>query len=107
MTDQIKPFTPHIGKACIVRTYASGVFFAVITKQEGRMVELENSRRLWQWKAAKGISLSAVAVNGVIAKNSRISEAVPAQTVLDALELIPASDACVVSIHATPAAEQR
>lgn len=29
-------FTPHIGRRCIVRTYASGVFFATIVMQAGR-----------------------------------------------------------------------
>lgn len=60
-----KAFTPHIGKRCIVRTYASGVFCAEVVAQDGRMLELKNSRRLWSWKASDGISLSAVAVVGV------------------------------------------
>lgn len=103
--EQQPSFTPHIGKQCIVRTYASGVFFATVAKQDGRMVELENSRRLWSWKAAEGISLSAVAMNGVVPKNCRFPAAVPAQTVLDALEIIPASEACINTINATPAAQ--
>jgi len=91
-------FTPHIGKRCIVRTYASGVFLGEVVAQSGRMVELKNSRRLWSWKAADGISLSAVAVNGVDPSNCRFPVAVPAMTVLDALEIIPACEKCLKSI---------
>lgn len=98
-------FTPHIGKICIIRTYASGVFMAELVAQEGRMVELKNSRRLWSWKAADGISLSAVAVDGVDKKNCRFPQPVPAQTILDALEIIPASPACVSSVNETPVAK--
>ena len=95
-------FTPHIGKKCIIRTYASGVFYGTITKQDGRMVEIADARRLWSWKAADGISLSAVAVGGVSSSSSKITQPVPTQTVLDALEIIPASANAIASIDATP-----
>lgn len=104
---QSATFTPHIGKKCIIRTYASGVFFGILTKQDGRMVEVADCRRLWSWKAAEGISLSAVAVNGVNISECRFPVAVPTQTLLDALELIPASAKAVATIEATPVAEAR
>lgn len=97
-------FTPHIGKRCIVRTYASGVFFATIVKQSGRMVEMSNARRLWSWKASDGISLSAVAVDGVDASKCKFPQTTPQHTVLDALEIIPASEKSAASIDATPVA---
>lgn len=100
-------FTPHIGKRCIVRTYASGVFFGTVTAQEGRMVEIQNCRRLWSWKALDGISLSAVAVNGVDAKNCRFPVATDSQTVLDALEIIPATAKSCASIDACKDAEAK
>lgn len=100
-------FTPHIGKRCIVRTYASGVFCGEITAQDGRMVEIKDARRLWSWKAADGISLSAVAVVGVDQRACRFPVAVPAVTVLDALEIIPASASALESIDACPNAEAR
>lgn len=99
--------TPHIGKRCIVRTYASGVFCGTVSAHDGRMVELTDCRRLWSWKAADGISLSAVAVHGVDTKNSRLPVATASQTVLDALEIIPATDAALSTIDATPIAEAR
>jgi hypothetical protein len=104
-SEQTETFTPHIGKICIVRTYASGVFMAEVVAQSGRMVELRNSRRLWSWKAADGISLSAVAVDGVNSKSCRFPQVVPEHTVLDALELIPASAACIRTINETPIAK--
>lgn len=99
--------TPHIGKRCIVRTYASGVFCGTVIAHDGRMVELHDSRRLWSWKASESISLSAVATAGVVPANCRFPQPVPAMTVLDALEIIPASAAALASIDATPVAEQR
>jgi hypothetical protein len=93
-------FTAHIGKKCIVRTYASGVFFGVVTKQSVRAVEIAECRRLWQWKAANGISLSSVAINGVDASGCRITAPVVTQTVLDALEIIPTTLTATTSIEA-------
>lgn len=100
-------FTPHIGKRCIVRTYASGVFFATIIKQRDRMVEMRNCRRLWSWKAAEGISLSAVAVDGVDPKKCDFPQPTGAHTVLDALEIIPVTDKSAASIDATPVARAK
>lgn len=93
-------FTAHIGKQCIVRTYASGVFFGTVTKQSGRMVEIANCRRLWQWKAASGISLSSVALYGLSTSGSRLSAPIETQTVLDGLEIIPATEGAIASIVA-------
>lgn len=96
----------HVGKYVIVRTYASGVFLAKLERHSGRMAELSDSRRLWQFKAAEGISLSAVALNGVDPKACRFPAAIPEQTVLDCLEFLPVSEKCLATIRATTAAEQ-
>lgn len=93
-------FTPHIGKRCIIRTYASGVFCGKVVAQSGRMVEIENCRRLWSWKAAEGISLSAVAVHGVEPDKCKFPVATESQTVLDALEIIPATEKSIKTIDA-------
>ena len=95
-------FTPHIGKKCIVRTYASGVHFGTLAAQDGRQVEITGARRLWRWFGKGGISLSEVAVNGVDASKSRICVSVPSMTVLDALEIIPCEDAAAASIEGAP-----
>lgn len=99
-------FTPHIGKRCIIRTYASGVFFGEVVAQDGRMVEIKNSRRLWGWKANESISLSAVAVHGVSGAGNKFAPTVPTMTVLDAIEIIPASDKAAASIDAVKDAVQ-
>lgn len=92
-------FTPHVGKQCIIRTYASGVHFGTLTAQDGRQVELTDARRLWRWFAKGGISLSEVSQNGIDASKSRISQATPSITVLDALEIIPCSEIAAASIE--------
>ena len=99
-------FTPHIGKVCIVRTYASGVFMARVVKQNGRMLELADCRRLWSWKASESISLSAVAVHGVSGSQNKFPPATAEHTVLDALEIIPASEKCIASVNAVKDAVQ-
>ena len=99
-------FTAHIGKRCIVRTYASGVFFGEVTAQSGRMVEIKDARRLWSWKASESISLSAVSVHGVSGSSNKFAPAVPTMTILDALEIIPTSDKAAASIDAVKDAVQ-
>lgn len=99
-------FTAHIGKRCVVRAYASGVFFGEVTAQSGRMVEIKDARRLWSWKASESISLSAVSVHGVSGPSNKFAPAVPTMTVLDALEIIPASDKAAASIDAVKDAVQ-
>lgn len=95
--------TPHIGKKCIVRTYASGVHFGMVTAQHGRQVELQNARRLWRWDAKDhGISLSEVANHGGTGGRHRFCETVEAMTILDALEIIPATSDAISAIEAAP-----
>lgn len=99
-------FTPHIGKKCIVRTYASGVHFGTVTAQSGRQVELVNARRLWRFDAAPdGISLSEVANHGGTGPRSKICEPVASITILDALEIIPTTDKAVSAIEAADVAK--
>ena len=101
-----EPSTPHIGKECIVRTYASGVFFGTVTAHSGRQVEIANARRLWRWHTKEGISLSDVAQTGIDASKSRICAEVPTQTVLDALEIIPTTAQAAGSIRNSPVASK-
>ena len=93
--------SPHIGKKCIIRTYASGVHFGELVAQNGRQVELKNARRLWRWDAAPhGISLSEVATFGPVGSRSRICCTVPEMAILDGLEVIPCTDEAVGVIEA-------
>lgn len=87
-----------VGKKCIVRTYSSGVWFGLVVEKSGNEVIVKNARRLWRWWAAQSISLSAVAVHGIIPEKSKIVAAVPSVW-LEAIELIPASDESIQSIE--------
>ena len=105
-SDAEPAFTPHIGKECVVRTYASGVHFGTVVAQSGRQVEIKDARRLWKWHAKSGISLSEVALDGIDASKSRICATVPSITITDALELIPASPSAASTIREAPVASK-
>ncbi len=93
----------NIGQKCVIRCYASGVHFGTVVAHEGRQVTLENSRRLWRWHTGgkqNGVSLSGVAVNGIDTSKSTVEPVLAQITLLDALEIIPASDKCCASIEA-------
>lgn len=87
-----------IGKKCVVRTYSAGVWFGEIEQKAGNEVIVKNARRLWQWKAAQSISLSAVAVYGVDPKGCKFAPELGAVW-LEAIELIPCTAAAVASIE--------
>lgn len=87
-----------IGKKCIIRTYSAGVWFGTIDQKSGNEVIVKDARRMWQWKAAESISLSAVALHGISERGSKITEAVPSVW-LEAIELIPCSDKAVSSLE--------
>lgn len=90
-----------IGKKCIVRTYASGVHFGEVLEVScngGRSrCVLKNARRLWRWSG--GLSLSEIAVNGIVAEDSKVCIRVRTHYIEDAIEFIPASDKSIKSIE--------
>jgi hypothetical protein len=90
--------SPHVGRESVIRTYASGVHFGTLVAHTGRQVELANARRLWKWCAIDGISLSEVAKNGIDTSKSWVCTPVESITILDALEIIPTTDAAAESI---------
>ena len=81
----------------IIRGDRSGVFYGEISRREGREIAIKNCRRLWYWDGAA--SLSQLALEGVKKPgNCKFTVTVPELVVLDAIELIPCSEAAVVSI---------
>lgn len=95
----------HIGKKCIIRTYASGVHYGTLVSQSGRHVALENSRRIWRFDVkSHGISLSEVANHGTTDSRSKVCEVLPSIDLLDALEIIPCTDEAVEVIEVMPVA---
>lgn len=86
-----------LGKEVIVRTYSAGVWFGILSKKSGSEVILKDARRMWRWKAAASISLSAVAVHGIERSKSKIVE--PVDSVwLEAIEIIECSVKSAASI---------
>lgn len=91
-----------IGTKCIIRCYASGVHYGTLAAHDKRQVTLTDSRRLWRWHTggkSKGVSLSAVALTGIDAAKSTVEPVLPQIILLDALEIIPASEAAATSIE--------
>lgn len=89
-----------IGKTCVVRTYSAGVFMGEIAARDGQEVHLKNARRLWYWWAGGGAaSLSQLANEGVKRPDECKFPAAVADVLLtEVIEIIPATDAAVVSI---------
>ena len=88
----------HIGKKVIIRTYCAGVHFGTLVKKSGKEVILDESRRLYFWKCKKSISLSGVAKYGVDEEESKICAPLDGLW-LEAIEIIPLSDAAIDSIE--------
>ena len=91
-----------IGQYCIIRTYASGVFFGRVKSvlpNDGRSrCELQYVRRLHRWKTIKGISLSDLALHGIDVENSKICSELPCHFIEDAIEFIPATEDTIKQI---------
>ena len=83
----------------IIRGDRSGVFFGEIKARDGREVTIRHCRRLWFWSGAA--SLSQLAEEGVkYPGDCKFSVTVDELIVLDAIELIPCTDAACASIDA-------
>lgn len=82
---------PMLGKRCLIRTYSAGVHIGDVTwinPENAMECKLENALRLWKWEGG-GLSLSAVAVNGI--KGGRLN--VTGEVMLtNAIEYIPTSN---------------
>ena len=86
----------------IIRGDRSGVFFGEIAERNGQEVTIRNCRRLWWWDGAA--SLSQLAAEGVKRPNEcKFTVTVDALTILDAIELIPCTEAACASIDGVPA----
>lgn len=90
-----------LGRKVIIRTHSAGNWFGTLAEKAGSEVILKDARRMWYWKAAQGISLSACSVHGIDQHTSRIVAPVEAVW-LDAIEIILCTDAAVTSIEEAP-----
>src|SRR5271165_1765981 len=76
---------PMLGRRCVVRTYSAGVHIGDVAYVNGSEAKLENALRLWSWKDG-GLSLSAVANNGI--KGGRLNKTGEVY-LTNVIELIP------------------
>lgn len=87
-----------MSKKYIVRGDRSGVFYGEIAEQNGREVTINNVRRLWCWDGAA--TLSQLAAEGVKKpENCKFTMTVSSITILDAIELLPCTEAAEKSIE--------
>lgn len=93
-----------IGQKVIIRTVNAGVHYGLLEQKAGNEVILADSRRLWQWHALKSISLSGVANFGIKPEKSNIAPRVK-QIWLEAIEIIPCTDAAAQTIESAPDAK--
>ena len=90
-----------IGKYVVVRGDRSGVFAGVLESQEDRKVVLREARRLWRWSGAT--ECLQLATEGVKKpKECRFTLTAASITLLDAIEIIPATAEAEANIKAVP-----
>lgn len=94
-------YDPFIGKYVVVRTYSAGNFAGTLKARYGNKIVLENSRRLWEWYAQDGISLSEVSQKGVVASNCKFCCIEPLKLIED-IEIIPCSEQAEKAIKGVP-----
>lgn len=71
----------------LIRTYSAGVHAGTLESQDGKTVVLKDAVRIWRWRG--GNTLHELALHGPASDWTRISEAVPAITLTEAIEIIP------------------
>lgn len=87
-----------IGQKVIIRTYSAGVWFGILDQKANEEVILKDARRMYQWWAKEGISLSAVALYGIKQDKSKIVEKIP-YVWLQAIEIIPCSEVAIKDLE--------
>jgi len=91
---------PFVGKFCIARCYAAGVHAGKVISVDGENVILEDSVRMWSWKANDGVALSGVAQNGIDRQSCKIDTKNPLIYLTGVCELIQCSQVSIESINA-------
>ena len=86
-----------VGKYVLVRCYSAGVHAGELVSQKGDVVELKDSRRLWQWVANDGIALSGVAQCGL--KGGKLDHVNPFIRLTGVIETISCSGKSKASIN--------
>ena len=91
---------PFLGHYVICRCSAAGVHAGTLESYDSATgtAILRSSRRLWYWKARKGVALSGVAQYG-IAAGSKVDVQNPLISLANVCEIIPCTRDAGESIH--------
>jgi hypothetical protein len=84
-------------RMCMVRTYSAGIHFGYLKKQDGKQVELINSRRVWYWSGANSISQLAVEGSTKISE-CKIAMELPELILTEAIEIIPMTEKSIENL---------
>ena len=88
-----------IGKYCVIRGRASGVFAGVIKEISGDQVLATGVRRIWYWDGAA--SISQLAVDGTASpRGCKFTVTVEEMLIMDVIEIIPCTEKAEQSIKA-------
>jgi hypothetical protein len=82
---------------CIVRTYSAGVFAGYVKSRNGQDAVMIDSRGIWYWDGACG--LSQLAVDGTVAPaNCKFTVSVSKRELTQVIEIIPCTEKAKKSI---------
>ena len=85
-------------KYCIIRTYSAGVFAGYVESREGKEAVIRNSRGLWYWDGAYG--LSQLAVDGTSKPdNCKFTVSVDKRELVEVIEVIECTQKAKESIE--------
>jgi len=96
--DNINKKDEFVGKYVICRCYAAGVHAGELISQNGDIVELKKSRRLWKWGNKNGVALSGVAQFG-LGDDCKVDTVNPLIRLTGVIETIVASEISRESIN--------
>jgi hypothetical protein len=89
------------GDYVVVRTINAGVHAGYLEKQEGMIVTLKDTRRLWSWQGAA--SLSQIAGKGISKPDDcKFPAAIAEITLTEAIEIIPCTETAQKIIESVP-----
>ena len=87
-----------MSKKYLVRCDRSGVFYGEIERKDGQEITMRTVWCIWYWNGAA--SLLQMAKDGVkVPGDCKFTVYVDELTVLDAIEILPCTDAAVASIE--------
>lgn len=87
---------PSTKGVVLVRTDRSGVHVGELASRTGSEVTLHHGHRIWRWRGAN--TLHELSQCGADQDWTRISERVPVILLLDAIEIIPCSEAAAINL---------